>query len=79
MKIRYDDDGRIVGLYADHVDVAGQTITVSDKTLKKDFRETFAQGKYRVKAGKIVAVRGFRKTSVAKLVKMSGIAFPEND
>ena len=76
MKIRYDEQGRILGAYADHLEVPGNVVKVEDKTLKKDFRSTFSLGKYHVKDGKIKAVRGFRPHSTKKLEGLMGFEFP---
>lgn len=76
MKICYDEQGKILGTYADHMDVTGNFVTVPEQTLKKDFHETFGLGKYRVKDGKIVAVRGFRKPDIKKLESLSNVVFP---
>jgi len=67
MKIRYDDNGRIIGVYADHLEVPGDVVAVSEKTLKKDFKATFSQGKYRVENGQLAKVPNFRKRSTNKL------------
>ncbi len=61
MKIHYADDGRILGIYASHLQIPGNILEVSEKDLKKDFRATFGLGKYRVEKGEIKAVRGFRR------------------